>query len=83
MQQHESGRVRLYPNPAGERLSIDSDLSFSGATFSIFNTGGTLVKRWEHPSPEEGLDVSDLAGGLYLLRISGQHGELNMRFIKD
>ncbi|MFO7671962.1 MAG: cellulase family glycosylhydrolase [Bacteroidales bacterium] len=83
MQQHEAGGVRLYPNPAGEKLFIASDLSLTGASLSIFNAGGILVKQVECPSPEAGLDVSDLAGGLYLLKISGQQGELKIPFMKD
>ena len=72
----------LYPNPAGDRLYINSDHILRGASASIFNAGGTLVKQIDDLSPEGGLDVSKLAGGLYLFRLTTPGGVINKRFIK-
>ncbi len=73
----------LYPNPAGDRLFIASDQSFPEASVSIFTAGGTLVRQIEDFSMESGLDVSELASGLYLLRMTSPQGVMNRRFIKD
>ena len=73
----------LYPNPAGDRLYISSDHIFTEASVSIFTAGGMLVRQIDQVSPEAGLDVSELAGGIYLFRLTTPDGVMNRRFIKD
>ena len=73
----------LYPNPAGDRLYITSDRDFSDASASIFDAGGALVKQLDRFSTGEGLDVSELKSGLYLIRMSSPQGLISSRFVKD
>ena len=83
LEEEELEGFRLYPNPAGDRLFIAMDQSFSEASVSIFTADGMLVRQLENISPESGLDVSELASGLYLFRMTSPQGVMNRRFIKD
>jgi len=72
----------LYPNPATDRVFIQSDQLFSIEAARFFSGEGVMVKCLEEVFPENGLDVSDLTPGLYLLQLDGEHGTLNNRFLK-
>ncbi|MBK7945578.1 MAG: T9SS type A sorting domain-containing protein [Flavobacteriales bacterium] len=77
----------LFPNPVtdqlGLRLSSDAArtlklevLDLSGAVVSDLNSwsvSGTAYRNW---------DISELASGSYLLRVTGEHGAWTSRFVK-
>ena len=66
---------KIYPNPASERTWIDFTLiASSKVSLSLYNLNGQLVKTREAgymPSGKHNisLDVGDLPGGTYILRI--------------
>lgn len=77
----------LFPNPVTDQLGLrmNSDaartlqlevLDLSGALvrdLSTWSVAGTMHRNW---------DISTLASGSYLLRITGEHGTHTMRFVK-
>lgn len=78
----ENALIALYPNPATEALTIDSELEIDNIT--IFNAVGQFVKRVELNSfGRSTLQIGDLSNGLYIVQVefvSGQTG--STRFIK-
>lgn len=64
----ESPEVQVYPNPAADLVHIDG---IDAAEVQIYSVTGQLVKT-VYSSNE--IDVSDLPGGIYLLRIKDGEG---------
>lgn len=62
-------RVRLYPNPAREYISITSEVVLSSA--SILSL---LGQNMEIPSNTDRIDVSKLPKGVYFLKLTSQNG---------
>lgn len=68
-------RFLIYPNPAGDRLSIDVELVRPSAVLlTLHDLLGRERRRVErnqiHPSFIEQLDLRDLEPGIYLLRLA-------------
>lgn len=58
--------VKVYPNPAHDRLTIESQ----GGLMSLFNTNGELVyEGWLQEGSTE-ITLSHLAKGLYMVRVN-------------
>jgi hypothetical protein len=79
----EEPRYRIYPNPAGERLHVETELSGRGiAEISVFHISGTLLlKSHAVRAGTCTLDVSQLDPGIYILRIKKEQHVANQRFI--
>lgn len=76
----QTEQFKLYPNPVVYRLYFEGP--FRGyCDFSIYNSGGQMVRQIGGYL-SDGLDVQDLPGGIYFLRISGEGGTLGSVFIK-
>jgi hypothetical protein len=66
--------VSLYPNPAFNKLNINSSESYINATIKIINTIGVEVKQNAKLSSYNGaIDISDLVSGIYFVII--ENGE--------
>lgn len=63
--------VRLIPNPASSTVQVDSKVAFTDVR--IFDIYGKTVLRLDR-IPSKGIDISALAPGLYLLRLSAAQG---------
>jgi len=68
----------IYPNPSSSMVYFPSSLS--AATIEIFDAFGRCVQRVEK-SNSNSIDVSTLANGIYILRISQASGVLTRQFI--
>ncbi len=66
--------LNLYPNPATREVTI-SFRKNEQLQVRIFDLGGRLV-RSEPVFPEQKMDISDLAKGMYLFRISDSSGNV-------
>lgn len=67
--------IQVYPNPASNQIMVEG-VSSNKTAFTIFNQVGETLSSG---NLEEGtIDISSLAGGIYLLNIDGQ----NHRFVK-
>ncbi len=73
---------QLYPNPSVDRIFIDnkSGLDDPSLGVKIYNLNGQLMLNSNYSVLREGLDISQLDAGVYLLNISGIKGF--SRFIK-
>lgn len=67
----KADRTVVYPVPAKETLYIDCP--FQMEKTELISADGHLLRTYE--GNLKGIDVSDLEGGTYLLRITGKNGE--------
>lgn len=73
----ESARIIVFPNPATERLFISSD---AVQQIDIYDVTGKRIKSEKYTS--NGIDVSTLANGTYLIQIEINNNIKTHRFIK-
>lgn len=73
--------IRVYPNPAKNNLNVEGA---QGASLAIYNVLGEEVQLLHCQKNIEAADISDLAGGVYILQILSSSGERkNIRFVKE
>lgn len=75
--------VKIYPNPAQDEITIlYGDLFNGNATISIFNNLGQMLKQ-HHSSNmnSETLNISELAQGIYFIKISSGKAEVTKKLI--
>ncbi len=76
--------VKAYPNPAGEAITLEYNLSAGGdVAIDLINIQGAKSKRLVNSSQTEGnqklsIDLSTIENGIYLIKITqGQKSEVN------
>ena len=75
--------VALYPNPATSQIQIQvADSRFLGAEMQIFDVYGKLISNATIESLSTQVDVSQLANGMYMVRINAAEGMVTKRFVK-
>ena len=74
----ESIEISIYPNPATERLFIESS---ADVDFYITDLSGSVVKRGTTGMSE--ISISNLKSGAYLIHTSGSQNGQVYRFIKQ
>ena len=72
--------VSLYPNPTRDRLTVERP-SAGPATFEVFNAKGQKVLSQTSDQAVVTLDVSSLAAGSYLLRVTTAEGSSVRSFV--
>lgn len=73
--------VKLYPNPATENLTIELNKEFSTAKMTIIDIlGNVLVEK--NISGKQEVNISHLAAGTYIIRLSNNKDNTAMRFVK-
>jgi len=76
----ESGDITLYPNPAGEVISLNAP---GPGEVSLFSADGRLLQQKKMRSFTEIMDVSRLKPGIYLLQFSDGKTSISRRFVKQ
>ncbi len=72
--------ISVYPNPSSDIIKISGD-NEENSNFQIISTAGLEV---EHGNvPEEGIPVSKLSSGMYILVIDSSEGISTTKFYKD
>ena len=75
--------VVLYPNPATSQIQIQvADSRFLGAEMQIFDVYGKLISNATIETLSTQVDVSQLANGMYMVRINAAEGMVTKRFVK-
>lgn len=80
------GNVSLYPNPAKEKVTVYLGNNFSGkTTVSVMNTQGQLIQKQEFNKSlqmaETTLEISNLAAGMYFVRVENVSGIAERKLI--
>lgn len=74
----KQGKVSVYPNPAGDRLTISSGFKFN--KIEIFGMNGTMVYKDEKMDTQNALLNLHLDNGVYILRISSDQYIASSKF---
>ena len=78
--------VNIFPNPASNQLSLEVFREHTTALKAeIFSITGTLMQQEQLGNlngTSTSIDISNLASGMYLIRLSGEGLEHSERFIK-
>ncbi len=80
--------VKLYPNPAKDKVYIDipvtsASLSHLENKVEIYNSVGQIVKTTNVHKGLNVIDVSDLASGSYIVKITTEDGTFSLSFEKE
>lgn len=81
----ENFNFNLYPNPAKNKLFLTSKNTTGNLTIEIFNIAGKLLSTQNVVIEKQtGIDVSQLASGIYFLRIEyGKRKTAIKKFVKE
>lgn len=74
--------LEIYPNPANSFVNVQINEGERNSTVSIYNTQGSLVKIVPVNSDFKEIDVSDLQGGVYILKVADERLPLVKQLIK-
>ncbi|WOD43703.1 T9SS type A sorting domain-containing protein [Hwangdonia lutea] len=72
--------ISLYPNPVKDHLTISSDLSFIIKHITVYNASGKTVFRSTKNNRQ--INLSGLAGGIYILNLNTDLGSASYKLIK-
>lgn len=77
--------LTIFPNPVSDQLFIKSDKPFSkNYSSEVYNVTGEKVKSVElSPQQINGIDVSKLTSGLYVVMITDGNSVIPFKFIKQ
>ena len=70
--------AKVFPNPAGSELFIQSKGEFS---YKVFNIAGQLVMSKENNRDKAGISVVKLQKGVYMVLISNRKGKAVQRIV--
>ena len=74
--------VTIYPNPANERVSLNTGDAISGdLTLEIYDIVGTLVKSEILKAGIRQIFTGDLESGIYMLTIRLENMTINKKLI--
>lgn len=77
-----SNGFSVYPNPVSEILFLEDHVE--AIAMSIIDISGKVLTEISRSSFIDGIDISQLAKGMYILQIHGENGLLGqVEFIKD
>lgn len=75
----KNNTVELYPNPTKNNFSVNTDDAIMAVT--IYNIAGQEIKKVNNPNYN--IDVSDLATGVYLIKVKTSKGTITKRLLKS
>ncbi|XOV65828.1 MAG: T9SS type A sorting domain-containing protein [Fluviicola sp.] len=75
-----ASNVQIAPNPVSESLSIDSDYDLNNA--QIINSVGQVVRSTGISASQQTINVAELPEGIYTIRLTGNVGVIEKRFVK-
>jgi hypothetical protein len=77
--------VRIYPNPARDKVFISFAQPINTATLQILGIDGKLIRQMQrgYMFRNEQLPVGDLHSGTYLLRINTGAKIYQVKFVKQ
>ncbi|MEO8085873.1 MAG: T9SS type A sorting domain-containing protein [Bacteroidota bacterium] len=75
----------LFPNPAADMLNIalQNYNRNQDYTLSIYNCIGQIVYETKNVKEKMQVDMNDFSGGIYLLQLQSENGNVNQKFLKE
>ena len=77
----QPGFIRIYPNPASDKIHIDLSNDNHNATYRIFNLLGSSVAEGNLYSTNNIIPVNNLSSGMYLISITRGNEVYNKKLI--
>ena len=78
---YDNAKINLFPNPAGDKIYIKSEISLTGKLLKILDLNGTVI--WQDDLTDRSfLDVSNLEKGVYLLSCEGNRYPIKLIILK-
>ena len=83
LEEHSSGNIRVYPNPAKDELMVDIGFEIESASIEVMdNIGKVVIKRRVHKAGPTELDLYPLSSGVYTLRVTSETRTFTRKIIK-
>lgn len=81
-EQNSGVQFKLYPNPANDFITLKMPSNDISSIVEIFNVHGKVVKSFKAYAEYNNIDISDLANGLYIIRLRTKEGIAVQKFVK-
>jgi len=78
--------VNVFPNPAKNTLNVSLPAEIAtGVSYEIFDVNGKKVKSVSNKADAQAIsiDISNMATGLYILKLKSNEGSSSYKFIKE
>jgi hypothetical protein len=69
---------RVYPNPATDRITVNSGGATSVYTIEVFDLNGRLIKKTRSLKPITDLNTKGMAAGVYTVRVTDRQSKVLM-----
>ena len=81
----ESNEFNIYPNPASDKLYIETLTQTQTLTIEIYDIYGRVQnhRSSETQKLRNSIDVSELNSGVYFVKVKTENGEVVERFVKN
>jgi len=79
--QFETTKVKMYPNPASTNLTLSCDSTIENVT--IYNALGQIVSKHNYSANEVVIPVNTLSKGIYIITAQTAKGFVRKQFIKN
>jgi hypothetical protein len=76
-------KLKVFPNPAGDEISLDLPESVTNGNLTISDINGKEVLELASYHADEKIDVSALTAGVYFIRIKSGDREFTAKFSKN
>jgi beta-galactosidase len=73
----------IYPNPAREKIIIETDPENSIFNVRLFSIQGLLIREKKYGESYAEMDIKNLGSGIYILELSNSKGTVCKRFVKE
>jgi hypothetical protein len=79
----QSNDWSIFPSPAIDKITVKTSETIQEAVVSIYNMSGQQLIHRPVTSPQTELDVSMLAKGVYVIKLSTEEESLVRKFVKE
>ncbi len=76
-----SFQLKIFPNPANNFIDVETD--FEKCYLSVFDITGKLILKHNIDQDKTRIDISDLANGLYYIRLLTEEKQISRKIIKQ
>ncbi len=73
--------ISIYPNPASDKIQIQSSVSLQNSTVEIYSISGVLINKVKLDENNE-IDISNLLSGIYFIKIQTDSKILTTKIVK-
>jgi hypothetical protein len=79
----ETLRIKIFPNPVGNKLHVEVDHSKAIESIFIIDALGNEFYKLFKPASTQEIDISDLPQGIYFLKLQSNSEQKTIKIIKE